>query len=137
MEQRHRHTFDRIERLKSRKLIGQLFQDGLAVKAFPLRFIWKEISEEQSLSPVQFTVSVPKRRFKRAVDRNRLKRQIRESYRLRKATLYQQLPDGKRYVLLVLFVGSEKIPYHQIERAMEKGLRKWMDEFRARPTRVE
>ncbi|MBR9922563.1 MAG: ribonuclease P protein component [Bacteroidetes bacterium] len=125
MNQKGRHTFSREERLKSRKLIGMLFREGKAVNAFPLRMIWMEISAEKAQAPIQFTVSVPKRRFKRAVDRNRLKRQVREAFRLRKAEILESIPEEKAYALMIIFTGPEKMSYRRIDRSLEKGLKKW------------
>ncbi len=81
---------------------------------------------EESESPIQFTVSVSKRKFKRAVDRNRVKRQIREAYRLNKAPLFEKLKQsGKKYAWMVIFTGSELPDYQQVEKAMKKILAKF------------
>ncbi len=81
---------------------------------------------EESESPIQFTVSVSKRKFKRAVDRNRVKRQIREAYRLNKAPLFEKLNQSqKKYAWMVIFTGSELPDYQQIEKAMKKIIAKF------------
>ena len=76
-----RFTFRKHEKLKSRKLIGKLFEEGKSVKKFPLRLVYLQ-TEHTSDSKIQAGFSVPKRNFKRAVDRNRIKRLMREAYRL-------------------------------------------------------
>ena len=77
-----RFTFGKPEKLKSRKLIGKLFEDGKSVKKFPVRLVYLQTNHTSDF-PVQAGFSVPKRNFKRAVDRNRIKRLIRESFRIR------------------------------------------------------
>lgn len=82
------HTLGRQERIKSSKLIDELFSGGKSqsMAAFPLRVVWS-IKEQDSPLTTQILVSVSKRHFKRAVKRNRVKRQIREAYRLNKDIL--------------------------------------------------
>ncbi|MCB0572442.1 MAG: ribonuclease P protein component, partial [Phaeodactylibacter sp.] len=70
------YTFDRGERLKSRKVIGQLFKDGKSFAQYPLRLVYLPVPERRSTFPVQFTVSVPKKKFPSAVHRNRIRRQV-------------------------------------------------------------
>lgn len=92
--------------------------------AFPLRLVFIKLDEPQRF-PVQFGVSVGKKRFKRAPDRNRLKRQIRESYRRQKHVVWSKLCEDEAYAWMVIYVGSEKVPYAKIRRSM----RKLMDRF--------
>lgn len=87
MEER-RHTLNKAERLCSKKLIERLFAGGnSSFPAFPLRVVYMWLSPEESEAKVSIMTSVPKKRFKHAVDRNRVKRQIREAYRLNKHIL--------------------------------------------------
>lgn len=118
-------SFKKSERLKSRKTIGRLFnREGQSFAKFPLRLVYMEIEENDA--PIQFTVSVPKRKFKRAVDRNRIKRLIREAYRLHKQPLFDKLlPSGKCYAWMVLFTGSEMPDYQQVEKSMRKLIEKF------------
>lgn len=110
--------FTRAERLKSRKLIGALFKEGQSFAVFPLRIIFIRSAEG---SGVQAAFSVSKRHFKRAVQRNRIKRQMREAYRLRK----NQFPDTTGQLsLMVLYTAKEALPYAQIEAAMGRLLKK-------------
>lgn len=120
-------SFKKSERLKSRKTIGRLFnREGQSFAKFPLRLVYMEI--EESEMPIQFTVSVSKKKFKRAVDRNRIKRQMREAYRLHKAPLLEKLKQSeKKYAWMVIFTGSELPDYQQVEKAMKKLISKFSE----------
>ena len=76
-----RHTFRKAERLSGRKRISKLFSGGQRLHSGPLTLIWVDLRDSDVPAKVLF--SVPKARFKRAVDRNLLKRRMRESFRLR------------------------------------------------------
>ena len=83
---------------------------------------------EESEVPIQFTVSVSKKKFKRAVDRNRVKRQIREAYRLNKAPLFEKLKQSeKKYAWMVIFTGTELPDYQRVEKAMKKLISKFLE----------
>ena len=88
-------TFKRGERLKSRKVIEQLFKRGQSFAQYPLRIVWVDMEERRSEFPAQFALSVSKKKFKRAVDRNRIRRLVREAYRLNKHVLYEGLEDWR------------------------------------------
>lgn len=83
------HTFCKQERMVSRKLMEQLFGGGhsRSAAAFPVRAVYMETGRAVTGVPVQVLISVSKRHFKRAVKRNRVKRQLREGYRLNKQIL--------------------------------------------------
>ncbi|MEO1437700.1 MAG: ribonuclease P protein component [Bacteroidota bacterium] len=126
-----RHRLYRQERLKKETVIRRMFnREGETLAAFPLRLIWIPIKEDVPF-PVQFTLSVPKRNFKKAVDRNRIRRQVREAYRTNKSNLYQRL-DGvsTQFALMVLFTGREAVPYELIERKMVYLLKRFADKVR-------
>lgn len=82
----HKHTLGKQERLCSRKLIDSLFKGGgsRAMSGFPLRMVYAVTERHEGEPAAQILVSVPKRCFKRAVKRNRIKRLVREAYRLNK-----------------------------------------------------
>ena len=112
-----RFTLGKEERLKSRKLIGRLYAEGKSIKVFPLRMVYIQ-TEHTSEYPAQVGVSVPKRNFKRAVDRNRLKRLLRESYRKEKHIVYSEL--NKPYVFMISYLAKEEWKYADIELKMKK-----------------
>jgi ribonuclease P protein component len=100
-----RLTFRKRERLVSLRLIDDLFGGGSSrsVAAFPLRAIFKvRVREDHAAAPVQLLISVPKKHFHHAVDRNHVKRQIREAWRLHKQLLVEAIAPEKQ--LLVAFV---------------------------------
>jgi len=113
-------TFKKAERLKSGKTIGLLFKKGKSFGVYPLRLVWLKEEEPKSTQPVQFTVSVAKKNFKSSVARNRIKRKVREAWRLHKNRLYRKL-DGTegQLAFMVLFTAKEELPYQQIEKAMQ------------------
>jgi ribonuclease P protein component len=79
--------------------------------------------------PIQFALSVPKKNFKHAVDRNLLRRRIREAYRLQKDELYLALPNNqKQYSFMVLYTAKETLPYSEIEKGIRKMIRKFLVE---------
>jgi len=102
-----------------------MFKEGQSFGQYPLRFVWLPVETNQDTFPAQFTVSVPKKKFKKAVDRNRLRRQIRESYRLNKHLLYRNLEaTDKVYALMVIYVAKDPLEYSEIEVNMNRGLRR-------------
>ncbi len=119
------HSFKKGERLKRRKLIGRMFnREGASFAVYPLRIIYIE-SELDSDFPAQFALSVPKRAFPKAAHRNRIRRQIREAYRLNKHLLYEVLQDhNKQYAIMLIFTAKKPLPYADIEKAVQKIIRK-------------
>ncbi|HWS00141.1 MAG TPA: ribonuclease P protein component, partial [Prolixibacteraceae bacterium] len=116
-------TFRKDEKLCSQKLMGDLFLSGNSFLSYPLRIVWKIYRDLPFESPAQAGFSVPKRTFKRAVDRNRLKRMIRESYRLHKQLLYNSLGNSNfRMALMLIYIGKEELPYEKIEPAVIKAI---------------
>jgi ribonuclease P protein component len=115
-----KQTLGKQERLKSKTLIGKLYKEGKSVKTFPLRLVYIQ-TEHTSKYPAQVGVSVPKRNFKKAVDRNRLKRLLRETYRKQKQVVYNTI--DKPYVYMISYIGKEEFTYAEIELKMEKLLK--------------
>lgn len=125
------YTFKKEERLKSRKIIGKLFQSGASFGMYPLRLIWLRMNEVQGRYPVKFSLSVPKRAFPKAVDRNRLKRLIRESWRLNKYWLYDRLEkEGEQYAFMVIYTAKEPVELEKIEEAIRRMNRRFLKKIK-------
>ncbi len=115
-----RFTFKKTERLKSAKTIARLFKEGQSFGVYPLRLVWMKQEEVKGDAPVQFTVSVAKKNFKSAVARNRIKRKVREAWRLHKPRLYRKLQGTEgQLAFMVLYTAKEDLPIQQIEKAMQ------------------
>lgn len=117
------------ERLKSRKVIARIFQhQDNSVGVYPLRAKWTRMTEPTTDGfPVLFSATAPKRPFPHAVDRNRIRRQIRECWRLNKHALYATLQEShpdKQWGIMFIFVAKEHLPTATIEQAMKRILRK-------------
>lgn len=114
-----RNTFKKSERLCSRIQMDCLFQgDNRTATAYPLRAVFLPVEEEQQKG-VSILISVPKKRFHDAVDRNRVKRQIREAYRKNKHALAEQVAQsGKGLLVALIYVSAEIETTEQIEKRM-------------------
>ena len=115
-----RQTFRKSERLSSPKIITHLFEKGNGVNCFPYKALWDK-EAVASKFPVQMCIAVPKKSFRRAHDRNRIKRRVREAYRKNKTLLYSALREKNvKISLLLIYVAKEDLPYTDIENKMIK-----------------
>lgn len=105
-------TFNSEEKLKSKKIIDQLFKEGKSVSAngFTLVYLIQPLT---SFYPAQAGFSVPKKFFKHAVDRNRVKRLMREVYRLNKISLYEKLVGRKQQMAIMFIYKGKELPGHE------------------------
>lgn len=119
-----RYTFPKEEHLCRKKLIEELFgKQGSSFGVYPLRMVWIKSGAPTTVPP-QVLISVSKRTFKRAVDRSRIKRLIREAYRLNKYRLLEQ-PGGHQVALLgIIFTGKEKSPLALVEKKLISGIQR-------------
>jgi len=108
-------TFKKEEKLKSKKLIEQLFEQGSTLKEFPLRMVYLKV-ELGTGYPVKASFSVSKHKFKLAVDRNRIKRLMRECYRKNKYKLYQNIEN--EFILMFTYIDEKEHKYVDIEEKM-------------------
>jgi ribonuclease P protein component len=115
------YTFTKEERLCNKKLIDALFHNGSSFLCYPFKASWL-LTEEPQKFPAQILFAVSKKRFKRAVDRNLIKRRMREAYRQHKQLqLYDALTKAeKKIVLSVGYIGKEISPYNFTEKKMLK-----------------
>ncbi len=115
------YTFTKEERLCNKKLIDGLFRNGSSFLVYPFKVSWLTSESEQPY-PAVVLFSVPKKRYKRAVDRNLLKRRMREAYRLNKTQfLYLPLIEKNRKIIFsVTYIGKEIGDYSLVEKKMLK-----------------
>lgn len=106
--------FGKAEKLKLRSQINRLFAEGKTLKSFPVKLLYLPLSEADTH---KVGVSVPKRSFKKAVDRNHLKRLLRESYRLNKHLLQD---TSVHYGMMFIYMSKEKQNFHAIFTQVEK-----------------
>lgn len=104
-------TYPKNERLKSKTTIDLLFSDGKSVSKYPLRLVYRQ-AEEDSNEKIKMGVSVSKKYFKKAVDRNYFKRVLRETYRLNKHLLLDNIQQP--YSLMFFYQTKDKLSYEEI-----------------------
>jgi len=105
-------TYPKKEKLKSKTTIDLLFSEGNSVSKFPLRLVYVE-NKEENAELMKMGVSVSKKYFKKAVDRNYFKRVLRETYRLNKHLLINNLE--KPYAFMFFYQTKERLSYQEIE----------------------
>jgi len=115
-------TFGKRERMTSNLLMEALFEHGSSqsASAFPLRAVYKTIGRYSDHGPAQILISVPKKRFKHAVDRNRVKRQIREAYRLHKKLLWEWMAEDQEMLIGFIWLSDRHYPTKEVEQRVVK-----------------
>lgn len=123
MEER-RYTLDKSERLCSKKLIERLFAGGSkSFPAYPLRVVYTWVEPESSRADASMLISVPKKRFKHAVKRNQVKRQVREAYRLNKhlvLDVVKNLETSKKLVMAFIWLDNKIHPTEEVAYKVKK-----------------
>lgn len=115
-----KNTFPLKEHLKSKSVIDNLYANGTSVTAFPLRAVFIEQPETQEPTAA-ILINVAKRRFRHAVDRNLLKRRIREAYRTGKHQFIDTLENnGKKMAVAIMYIDTKPSSTEYIKRKMEK-----------------
>ncbi|MXO07301.1 ribonuclease P protein component [Flavobacterium sp. HBTb2-11-1] len=108
-------TYPKNERLKSKTTIGLLFSEGKSVSKYPLRLVYRQ-AEANSEEQTKIGVSVSKKYFKKAVDRNYFKRVLRETYRLNKHLLLDNLDQP--YSIMLFYQTKDRLSYDEINTKM-------------------
>lgn len=118
-----RYFFSKEERLCNLSQIDQLYKQGSSFSFYPFRIVHRQSPIPQTY-PIQVLISVPKRKFKRAVDRNKLKRMIREVYRkIKEDHLYPKLLSSNRQIqLMIIYTGNEIITAKNLEKKLNLAL---------------
>jgi len=112
-------SFSKREKLCSQKTIDRLFKEGASVKAFPVRAVFLEV--DQAEAAVQVLISVPKKRIRKAHDRNRIKRLIREAYRLNKLELLERKSsEGKHLAVAFIYLSDRVMEFAEVREAMQR-----------------
>ena len=119
-----KYTLGKEERLKNNLSIQQLLKHGMVISRFPLKLFWNYSPDPQQHFPVRAAISVPKRKFRKAVGRNLMKRRLREAYRLNKPVLYETLEQQQQKIqMVILLLSDEFIPYVRMEREVREIIR--------------
>jgi ribonuclease P protein component len=126
-------TYPRKQKLKSRKLLGKLFQSGKSLNAFPIKLIYQTNSPFVG-ETLMAGVGASSRNFKKAVDRNRIKRLLRESFRLEQAILQNGLPLDRQWQLFFIYTGKDLPDAGLIQNKMQFLMQKLVDQFGSKET---
>ena len=121
-----KYTLGKDEKLKSRKLIEHLFGEGKRVKSFPLQLIYLQINHDSEF-PVKVGFSVPKKVVKLAVDRIRIKRMMREAYRLNKYLISENIKEP--YIFMFIYTAKEEPKYADLVEILKKVFVKFLSKI--------
>lgn len=123
--------YPKIQKLKSKKTIDSLFAVGKSVSKFPLRlvFVCVDPAKEIFFENLKIGVSVSKRNFKKAVDRNYFKRLLRESYRLNKHILTENLDN--QYAIMFFYQTKERLSFEEINTKTKLLFEKFLHTIKA------
>ncbi len=119
-------TFPRKEKLKSKVLLQKLFEEGDTVSKYPIRLIFLNTPLPEEVQ-FQAAITVPKRNFKSAVKRNRIKRLMREAYRLNKPSFFNKVVGS--YALLFLYLGKDTPSFQLVEKGIKEVLESFIKEI--------
>lgn len=121
-----KNTFKKSERLTSKISMERIFEAGLTIKKFPLILKYSLVDFEDN-QPLKVVISVPKRRIRKAHDRNRIRRQLKEAYRLNRLPLKKSLVEqSKSLALFFIYTGKENPDYTVIEEKIQLLLKELM-----------
>jgi len=111
-------TFKKAERLSNKRLIDLLFQSGRSINQYPIKVLFLRIEGETNCN--QILVSIPKRNFKKASDRNLIKRRLREAYRTNKDRLKKS--SIQNLLIAYIYIGKNISTFSEIEKAMKESM---------------
>ncbi len=118
-------TYNKKEKLKSKKLLDELFTQGNSFVVFPMKIFFRVVENKLPDTTIQVGVGVSKKYFKHATKRNRVKRLLRETYRQNKLSLHELLNNNnKQLTVFFLYIDKELISYQTLENKMKIALEK-------------
>lgn len=134
----HRFTLRKSAKLRHRSLVENLFTSGKGIYEYPLRVVWRVLTEGElaenfrdavpdRIGPLQMMVTVPKKKRRHAVDRVKMRRRIREAFRLNSPPLVAAVKESaqiRTISLAVVYQASDNLPYARVEQALVKILAK-------------
>jgi len=122
------NTFPKAERLCGKNAIEKLYAEGETFLIYPMRVVFRLVPKGEV--PARCLISAPKKRFKHATDRNRIKRQIREAYRTNKQEMYRLLEEKESQLhLAITYIGNQIEPTGFIEKKMKVVLDKLIEQL--------
>ncbi|HPE40692.1 MAG TPA: ribonuclease P protein component [Bacteroidales bacterium] len=115
-----KQTFSKSERICSNKIIRDLFAHNNAIFCYPFKCFFKIEKSDTQTNDIKIVISVPKKLFKKAVDRNLIKRRTKEAYRLNKKQLFDSssTPEHKKISILFVYIGKEITDFKHIEKGI-------------------
>ena len=120
-----KQTFGKQERLKSSLAIQELLKNGQTISSFPFKIYWRQTADLHQGYPAKTAILIPKKKFRRAVDRNLMRRRIRDVYRRNKYLIYEPLEEkNMNIILVILFLSDEFISFEKLSAAICKLLGK-------------
>jgi len=127
-DKEQKNTLKKKDKLKSSLIIEALYKENRFVVSYPLKCFYSFTEAKQDKPAVSVAFTVPKKTFKLAVDRNALKRRVREAYRLNYKKVFESFieQNEKQLHLFFIYIGKEEASYSCIEEAMQKMLKRLM-----------
>lgn len=126
-----KNTYPKAEKLKSRNTIDLLFSEGKSVSKYPLRLVYVPLDTTDPEEKIKMGVSVSKKYFKKAVDRNYFKRVLRETYRLNKTILLDA--TNKPYAFMFLYQTKDRLSYQEITEKTIRLFEKFAETLQDKP----
>lgn len=117
-------SFGRSQKLKSKKLIDQLFTEGRSIKSFPLKLIYVPV-DNSAPAELKTGVSVPKKLVHTAVKRNRIKRLMREVFRKNKYLVTKDLSSS--HAFMFIYISRDEMSYEKIDASMKRIMEKFRE----------